>query len=533
MRPLALALLASLPATSLADERVELAQLRPGDPGNFDRFGLAVDIDGEVVLVGAPFNNTPEAGGEAGAAYLFQAADGAQTARLVAADGDQHDFFGSAVALQGNSAFIGATQNDGAGSLHGAVYVFDTATGLQTDKLLHQGAAPGDHFGGALAVDGDVLAVGAARVDVNGSQSGAVYLFSVSSGLETAMLLADDGAAGDLFGASLALDGTTLIVGAPGDADNGLESGSAYLFDVVTGQQLAKLVPSTGAPGDGFGQAVHVAGPRAIVGARRHDGFGTDAGSAWIFDSASGAQLLQLAPADVTPHDGFGSAVLLDGDRAIVGAPLLGGLQAERAAVYVLDALTGQQVEKFGPSDDPDNSAFGAALAQAGARLAIGAFAYSSANHVLAGAAYTFDLRGAIGTPYCGPGQVNSTGSAGRLCAFGSTAVADGFVQLTARDLPPAQFSMFLTAPAQGTSTPPGSQGTLCLGGAIGRYNLDIQPASAFGVATLQPDLANTPTPTGFVAIQPGETWNFQLWHRDFNPGPTSNFTDAVSIDFE
>ena len=91
---------------------------------------------------------------------------------------------------------------------------------------------------------------------------------------------------------------------------------------------------------------------------------------------------------------------------------------------------------------------------------------------------------------------------------------------------------MFMNSQTQGLVMPPGSQGNLCLGGAIGRYRQDILNTGADGAVELQLDLSDTPTPTGCVAIQPGETWNFQLWFRDVNPGPTSNFTDGVSITF-
>jgi len=92
-------------------------------------------------------------------------------------------------------------------------------------------------------------------------------------------LTASDAAAGDNFGASVAISGSTAIVGARYDDD----SGSAYLFDVATGGQLFKLTASDAAAGDVFGVSVAISGATALVGARWDDDAGTDSGSAYLF----------------------------------------------------------------------------------------------------------------------------------------------------------------------------------------------------------------------------------------------------------
>ncbi len=138
-----------------------------------------------------------------------------------------------------------------------------------------------------------------------------------------------------------------------------------------------------------------------------------------------------------------------------------------------------------------------------------------------------------VGANYCGPSNLNSSGQPAVLSAYGSIHVASNALRLAAANTATNQFAMFLNSRTQGLVVPPGSQGYLCLGGAIGRYKTDIMNTGAAGTAELQLDLTTTPTPNGPVAIQPGETWNFQLWFRDSNPGPTSNFTDGVSITFD
>jgi hypothetical protein len=138
-----------------------------------------------------------------------------------------------------------------------------------------------------------------------------------------------------------------------------------------------------------------------------------------------------------------------------------------------------------------------------------------------------------IGTSYCGPATPNSSGLPGELRAHGSDVAADNDVVLVGVQLAPSQFGMFVTSQTQGFVMPPGSQGHLCLGGAIGRYKQQLVNTGPAAAVVLPLDLTQTPTPSGPVAVQPGETWNFQLWFRDKNPGVTSNFTDAVSVAFQ
>lgn len=144
---------------------------------------------------------------------------------------------------------------------------------------------------------------------------------------------------------------------------------------------------------------------------------------------------------------------------------------------------------------------------------------------------------GPIGTNYCGPGVLNSTGASGVLSAAGSRMVVDNDVTLTADSLPNNAFGYFLASRTQGfVMGPGGSTGNLCLGGNIGRYvgQGQIQNSGATGAVSLVLDLTQTPQPTGLVAIAVGETWHFQCWHRDALGGAaTSNFTDGYSILFQ
>ncbi len=138
---------------------------------------------------------------------------------------------------------------------------------------------------------------------------------------------------------------------------------------------------------------------------------------------------------------------------------------------------------------------------------------------------YRRDAPGDVGSVYC-PGVPNSTGLPGLLVAGGSAAASGNNLTLYASQLPVGQYGYFLTGLTQGLSYPPGCQGTLCLGGNIGRYNWDVGQGPTF---ELELDLTSMPMNPS-VAVQPGETWNFQAWYRDV--GSTSNFTDALEVTF-
>lgn len=141
-----------------------------------------------------------------------------------------------------------------------------------------------------------------------------------------------------------------------------------------------------------------------------------------------------------------------------------------------------------------------------------------------------------IGQPYCDVVS-NSTGAPSTLGAFGSTAVADGDVNLVATGMPPNVFGFFLASLDRGQlANPGGSAGNLCLSGQIGRF---IEPgqvlsSGAEGTFALRLDLRALAQPSGFVAVAPLESWNFQAWHRDTLLGvASSNLTNGLTIDFQ
>ena len=216
--------------------------------------------------------------------YLFDVNTGEERFKLTPSDTLRIDvFFGVSVAIRGSTAIVGAYEDDTSGTVSGSAYVFDVATGAQRHKLTATDAAPGDKFGTSVAISGNIAIVGASGDDDAGSDSGSAYLFNLTTGQQLHKLTALDAAARDEFGRSAGISGNTAIVGSFGDDHAGERSGSVYLFDVSTGEQRLKLTASDAAAGDWFGHSVGISGNTAIVGAFNDDDAGGNSGSAYVF----------------------------------------------------------------------------------------------------------------------------------------------------------------------------------------------------------------------------------------------------------
>jgi hypothetical protein len=386
---LGLAIFMGSTLTAMADGGTQEFKLLPGTGSFGAMFGSCVAISGSMVVVGAPLDD--DNGYASGAAYLFNAGTGQFVFKLLPSDGLTLARFGSSVAISGTTVVIGAPTDDVNGSASGSAYVFDATTGQQLDKLVPNDAAAGDLFGISIAIAGSVAVIGAERDDDKGVDSGSVYLFDVTTGLQSNKLLASDGAAIDLFGHSVAISASIIVVGVFGDDDNGVDSGSALVFDASTGAELFKLLPSDGAAGDQFGFSVAVDGSDALVGAFQADDNGGESGSAYLFDANTGQMDLELLPSDGVAGDYFGFSVALSGGLALVGSMHDGDLGPESGSAYLFETAVGLQLGKLVPSDGDQFDNFGSSIALEGTTAILGAEADEDAG-LLAGSAYLFDV---------------------------------------------------------------------------------------------------------------------------------------------
>ncbi len=315
---------------------VQQAKLIASDAAASDLFGWSVSVHGDTAVVGAPFADQPGKA-NAGAAYVFVRSDGVwtQQAKLTASDSAAGDQFGVSVSISGNSVLVGARMDDHAGGIDaGSAYVFVQSGGVWTQdgKLVATDGAAGDLFGFSVAIHNEVMMLGAPNNDhAGGAEAGALYLFGRDLGgsgwIQRSKQTASDAAAGDGFGSTVAIYNETAVVGAPGDDDGGGGAGAAYVFTMNGGlwTQHTKLTASDAASNDLFGYSVSIHGSLAVVGAIFDDHVGgVDAGSAYVFDRSSGVwtQLTKLTAPGAAASDGLGTIVAISGDTVLAGVYL-------------------------------------------------------------------------------------------------------------------------------------------------------------------------------------------------------------------
>ncbi len=329
--------------------------------------------------------------------------------KLAAADGAKGDSFGSAVALSGNTAVVGAAEDDLTYEDQGAVYVFtrNGATWTQQARLNASDGAESDFFGSSVAISGDTLMVGASSADIGANQfQGSVYVFTRSGSVWTQRqkLTAADGAANDGFGSSVALDGGAAVIGASRDTTGANASqGSAYVFtrSGETWTQQQKLTANDGAAEDRFGHAVALDGDTLVVGAFFDDiAVNNEQGSVYVFTRSGGAwtQRQKLAAADGGPGDRFGVSVVLGGDTLVVGAYLDDiGANVNQGSVYAYAraGATWVQAQKLTANDGAEGDLFSYTVALDGDTLLVGSIFDDIGANNDQGSAYVFARAGA------------------------------------------------------------------------------------------------------------------------------------------
>ncbi len=365
----------------------ESSKLTASDAAEDDHFGSSVAIHNGLVIVGAPVDD--DNGTHPGSAYIYNAATAEELHKLTASDGSADDDFGTSVAIDGGYAIVGAHGESDNGSNSGAAYIFDSSTGAQLLKLTASDAAAEGWFGSSVAIHNGLVIVGAFGDDENGPSSGAAYIVDVSTGEELFKLTASDGGTGDNFGYSVAISNGLVIVGAPFEDHNGAYSGSAYVFDVTTGDELFKLTASDAAAYDIFGYSVAIDADVAIVGAVGNDDKGDSSGSAYLFDLTTGEELRKLIASDGAQGDSLGTSVALDGGLALVGASDCDSPADNAGAAYLFDITTGEEILKLTASDAAADDRFGGSMAIENG-LAIVGSRFDDDNGDNSGSAYLF-----------------------------------------------------------------------------------------------------------------------------------------------
>lgn len=496
----------------------------PGASGG--QFGWSVSLVEDSLLVGAP--------GEERAYHYQRESNGAWNLVEILEQPIQNAAntkFGFAVAIERNPLatphlFVAAFQTYIGGLQYaGAVHAYPTlASGATDTPFLVTHPSPGfqDRFGVCLDAAGGALAVGTPYDDTSrGVDSGSVQIFeqSGSSWNHVETLDAVNGGDNQYFGISLSLarNPSGLCVGSENDASGLSFQGAAHVYYRPSGTSnpfvlAASLQAPDGQALDDFGFSVAGIGNTWVIGARGYDDLRGRVFEYFVTGGQNPTVTLrnQLSPTSAAGGDLFGHAVDLDDIGGIVI-----GAQGHRA--QGLGGAGGAYFKVFSsqPTDCNGNGIDDVCDLFAGEETDV------DADGVL-------DSCQSVGQPFCEGATTNSTGVAGQLLALGTNSIPANDLVLYGYDLPPNQFALLLASTNTGiVGYPGGSQGILCLTGSIGRF--DPVLIGSNGVMSTQADYQSWPN-NGTVL--PGQTWHFQLWHRDQNPTVTSNFSTAWSVSF-
>jgi len=357
--------------------------------------GFAVSLDLNTAIAGAPYE--AGAGTNRGAAYVHtrSGTTWTQQQKLTASDTEDGDIFGVSVGIDGDTAIVGAPYESTGGTQSGAAYVFTRSgsTWTEQQKLVASDASSFSEFGASVAISGNTVIVGAYQDNGAGSSRGAAYVFTRSGSTWTQQqkLAASDPEDFAYFGWSVSIQNDDAVVGARLKGDGGSNRGAAYVFtrSGSTWTQQQKLTASDTADNDEFGISVSIDQNTVIVGADRRLGFGVDNGAAYVFtrSGTTWTQEQKLVPSDLVNADSFGCAVAVQNNIAIIGAYLdtENGSGAGSAYIFTRSGGTWTEFQKIFSSDIAPNDSFGFSVSLDSNTLLVGA-----SNENPLGATYVF-----------------------------------------------------------------------------------------------------------------------------------------------
>ena len=386
-----------------------VARLYHPSPGVGYSFGISVAVSGNRVVVGAY-----------DAAYVYDLSGAAPATPVAALHNPRSgvaDYFGFAVAISGDRVIVSASRDDAGAMTGGRAYVYDLASATPTlpvTILENPGGAPDARFGASVAISGNRVVVGALLEGNGANNAGAAYVYDLGSATPTvpaATLDNPDPSQEDYFGASVAVSGSRVVVGTPGDYDDtgGPAAGVAYVYDLGSGTPtlpVTTLHSPSPSSYNGFGISVAVSGEHVVVGEYVSDPGVNDVGAARVFDLGSttpAIPVLTLHNPSPAEYADFGHAVAVAGNRVVVGqvSPVSdddGPTDAGSAYLYHLGGATPMvPVAKLKNPTPPTDDEFGLSVAVSGNLVVVGALA-DDTGAVNAGAACVFDMGSATPT---------------------------------------------------------------------------------------------------------------------------------------
>jgi len=327
--------------------------------------------------------------------------------KLVGADTEAGDYFGSSVSVDSNVLLVGAFYADEPYNNSGAAFIFEESGGSwsQQAKLISSTPAADDAMGFDVSLSGNIAVVGAPWDDLSTASgteyntgSAVVFVKTGSTWIEQQKIMASDALALSNFGWGVSTDGTYIVVGAPRmDTSTLADSGAVYIYKYVNGSwaEEAKLTAPNATAVDEFGRSVFVSGNTLIVGAWQSDIAATDAGAVFIYQKSAGSWSLQqtLTATDAVIGDGFGEYVSRDNDLLLIGSWLSddNGGASGSAYVFRLTGSTWIQEAKLVASDGATGDRLGFRLDIQNGIAAVGSRADDHSGLFDAGSTYLFE----------------------------------------------------------------------------------------------------------------------------------------------
>ncbi|MEO6394243.1 MAG: FG-GAP-like repeat-containing protein [Pyrinomonadaceae bacterium] len=324
------------------------AKLLANDGAATDAFGSSVAIAGDTVVVGAPFDSVGGNNVQGSAYVFVRGVNGlwSQQTKLTASDGASSDDFGRSVAISGDTVIVGAPRDDiGGNTNQGSAYVYvrNGTTWTFEDKIQAGDGGQTDGFGSSVSISVDNVIVGSSDATIGGDFGrGSAYIFVRNGGTwaQQQKLTPTDGAGSDHFGVSVSIGGSSAIIGSlSDDIGSELNQGSAYVFtrSGTTWTQQQKLTADDGAAGDEFGASVDLANAvdSVVIGSPSDDIGGVQGrGSAYVFlrSGNTWTQQQKLTSGGGDEFDAFGVSVAMFSNTAIIGTV---GADNQRGSAYV------------------------------------------------------------------------------------------------------------------------------------------------------------------------------------------------------
>jgi len=327
----------------------QVTDLAATDGSGFDYLGWSVDIAGDVIAAGATWADEPTL--ESGGVYIFRlGATWEQETVLAPADLPDEANFGHAVDLDGERLIVGAPFIDGSVNAQGVVYIFaDDGQWTQEARL-----TPGDldvNFVGAdVAIDGDWAVIGAPRDNTDGVSAGSVFIYHRNAANEWmyySRLARATNESYCYFGNNVCIEGNTILVGAEYSSQFGANTGAVFVYELEGNawSQMQVLSPNDKTAWSHFGGSVSIRNGIAAIGAYGHP---NSTGAAYIFERDKAGQFTQtnqLLSTDGAQHHRFGNDVAVGDGYVTVGAPYS---QDEQGSAYVYD-ISGELLRSTTP----------------------------------------------------------------------------------------------------------------------------------------------------------------------------------------